>query len=51
MSSAFVCLCCPVYVVALRWADSQSNETYQLSVRLIISEVHCELKQAKWSNP
>jgi hypothetical protein len=50
MSADIVLLCCPVYVVALRWVLSPSNETYQLSLRFIISEVNCELKQAKWSN-
>jgi hypothetical protein len=24
-------LCCPVYVQALRWADSQAKESYQIS--------------------
>jgi hypothetical protein len=33
-------LCCPVYVEALRRADSPSKESYQLSKWFIISEVN-----------
>jgi hypothetical protein len=51
MSAVIVHLCCPVHVVALRWVNSPSNETYKLSVRFIISEVHCKLEQDKWFNP
>jgi hypothetical protein len=29
--SRFYVLCCPVYVEALRWADLQSKESYQMS--------------------
>jgi hypothetical protein len=51
MSADIVLLCCPVYVVALRWVHFPSNETYQLSIPIIISELSCELEQAIWSNP
>jgi hypothetical protein len=38
--SAFVlCLCCPVYVAALRRANPPSKESYQLSTRSIFSEL------------
>jgi hypothetical protein len=38
--SAFVlCLCCPVYVVALYRAGPLSKESYQLSTRFTVSEL------------
>jgi hypothetical protein len=36
--------------VQLRKADSPSKESYQLSVRLVISEVNSELEQARKQN-
>jgi hypothetical protein len=32
MFAFILCLCCPVYVAALRRADHSSKESYQLSI-------------------
>jgi hypothetical protein len=39
LSTFLLCLCCPVQVAALRRSDHPSKESYQLSVRMIISEL------------
>jgi hypothetical protein len=46
--SAFIlCLCCPVYVAALRRADHSSKESYQLSIKCKITEPHKEEAKAR----
>jgi hypothetical protein len=39
LSVFILCLCCPVYIVALQWADLLSKEPYQLS----------KIKKLKWN--
>jgi hypothetical protein len=44
VSSVFVLSC---GVEAFRWADPPSKEPYQLSIRLIFSEINCEWEAAR----
>jgi hypothetical protein len=44
----FLCVCCPVHVEPLHWADLLSRESYQMPIRFTFSEVtpNCNCPQA-----